>query len=149
MSDPLSGKSGSSRRSTWWGKIAASIVLDPEVRDSDVRVFCVLALGVKRASPIVSIGTRLIAEQLGWGHAKVVRCLKRLVDAGYLCREDGKRGKRAVYELTPWVYKNPVRVAGRLTITPASGVTVQVEGEMLDGAGSVRSRPVKRREATA
>lgn len=142
MRVPLWEKSGTSRRSTWWGKMPAWVLIDPALEDADIRVFGMLALKAKRACPIVSLGTRWIAGELGWSHTKVVRSIDRLIKAGHVAKLEQKRGRRGTYELTSWVYKNPVRIGDTLKVTLASGVTVQPEGEIAP-PGSAMGAPMK------
>lgn len=86
-----------------FGRIPAKLLQDPELSDSDVRVYCVMAL-LERNGGKVTCGVRLMARACGKSKSYIHRGIKNLLKRGYVKITVGKSGQRGLYELTAAVF---------------------------------------------
>jgi len=89
-------------------------------------IYGMIALRARKCEP-VSVGMRLIAEELGCGKSTVARSVANLVKFGHMIRVDARRGQRARYEFASWVFKHVDRRGdGEVRVTGYSGVPAHV-----------------------
>ncbi len=87
----------------WWGRVPASVLLDPRLSSDAVRIYGMLALSVFEGR-IASVGMRQLGKLIGKSAQTVQRRIAELVNAGHLATASGQAGKRAKYELTSPVF---------------------------------------------
>lgn len=86
------------RSPKWWGKMPASILLDPQVDDLGVRIFGILGLKTYQGN-VSYIGMRLLAELCGSSAATVCRRVQILEDRGHITTVKDGNGRRHWYVL--------------------------------------------------
>lgn len=114
--DPSSGRT----TGPTFAMIPEEVLVDERLSHRDVRVYGLLARS--RRGPFVSCGERRVAFCAKINRRSARASIAKLVDAGYVSREESKHGSRARYRLTSPLFAKQAAKSG-----PAEKTAIGVE----------------------
>lgn len=88
-----------------FARIPADLILDPQLKDRDVRIYS--AFSLLERNGVVNCGVRWIGQCCTFSRSEVSRSVARLVARGHIEVQELGRGKRKAYRLTSVVFKKP------------------------------------------
>lgn len=104
MRNSLSGKSEHPKEnSLQWGRMPLNVITDKSLSPLAKLVYAYISARTFQAKTVGSMGSRLIAADLGVSQTAVQKCVGKLVEAGHLKKET-ERGRRAIYLFTSPVF---------------------------------------------